>query len=420
VAGQLTQDLIAIAPGRFGSPQAYGYAANGVFERSGALYIVCSNPAFGQNSWANANVNGDPPPVLAQARVLKSLDDGATWDEVDTDNGPEVSIFKAPTFATFRGLTSPMAACYQDADTLLVGYYVWDYVYGSAPTLRFSSFDLSTDTWGLETAGGPAASILGNDQPQLNLAIAFRAGDGALVFWFDAYEDVGGANFCRMFYTVYNAGWGAATPIDVAQAGSTDNFRIAGAVTGDAGRTHLFYMTNIGVINLLQRTLNSADVLQAVVTITSLVDTGSLLVPPFGAPWGFASSRSAAGVTTLFIPYVKDVDLDLRFQHAVSANVPVFAEVTVGGTNCALAGISNCGPLTDSRGLAAVTQQSVNNPAVSGSQDVSTWEAFTSLTIPADPSFPSIGQYLGLGITQGAGGLYSAGFAVNAFYFPPD
>lgn len=420
MAGQLTQDMVAIAPERFGSPQAYGFGANGVFRRGTDLYIVCDNPAFGQNSWANANVDTDPPPVLAQARVLKSLDAGATWAEVDVDNGPQVSIFKLDNFGTFRGLTSPMAATYQDADTILVGYYFWDYTYGNAPELRFSVFDMSTDSWGAETTGGPTASTQQNNQPQLNLSIAYRAGDGALVFLFDGYEDVGGLNFCRMFYSVYNAGWGAAVPIDVAQAGSTDDYRMAGAVAGDADRTHLFYMTNIGSINLLQATLDSSDTLQAAVAITSAVDTNITRVPPFGAQWGFAASRSAAGVTTLYIPYVKDASVDLTFQWAISANTPAFTEVTVGGTNCAMAGISNCGPIDNSRGLAAVTQENINDPGVTGSQDVNTWEAITPLTIPADPAFGEIGQYLGLGIIQGGGGLYSAGYVANSFYFPPD
>lgn len=417
MAGQVTQTMVAIAPGRFGSPQAYGFAANGAFERAAALYIVCSNPGFGQFSWVNDNVDGDPPPVLALGRVLKSTDDGATWAEVDIDNGPQVSIKKSNI--VFRGLTSPMAACYLDSDTLLVGYYVWDYTYGDAPEMRFSTFDMSTDTWGAEVAGGPAATILA-DQPQLNLSMALRSGDGAIVFEYDAYENVGGSNRCRVFCVTYLGAWGAAQPLDAGQAGSTDDYCIAGAVAGDGGRTHLAYQTNVGgSSNLLQVTLDATDTLLTPVAITSDVDIDAS-TPPFGAPWGFLASRTAAGVTTLFLPYVKTGTKELNFQSATSADSPAFAETTIGGVNCDNAGISNCGPIAASQGLAGVTQENFNDVGVSGSQDVTTWEPFTPLTIPVDPSTgPSIGQYLGLGITQGNGGLFAAGVVANAFYFPP-
>lgn len=415
MAGVLTQDMVAIAPGRFGSPYAYGYGC-GTFQRGTDLYIVCSNPGLGQSAWTNANIDGDPPPVLAQAHVLKSSDNGATWNEVDTDNGPEVSLRKSTI--SFRGMFSPMAACYQDADTLIVAYYTWDYVYDSPATIRFSTFSMASDAWGAEVPGGPACTTV-DDQPQLNLSIARRAGDGALIVLFDGYERLAGINYCRLFYLVYLAGWGAAQDIDAAQTGSTDDYNIAGAVAGDADRTHLFYRTNIGGSNLLQDTLDAADTLVGAVTITTAVDTGTSSVPPFGAPWGSPASRSAAGVTTLFIPYVKDGTQFLAFSSAVSADSPTFAEVVINASQSDKAGIFNCGLLTASRGLAASTVENFVDNDVTGSQDVVTWEPETTLTFPVDPSQPVIENYSGLGITQGDGGYGAAGVVANGFFITP-
>lgn len=411
-AGQITQQMVAIAPGRFGSPNAYGNGV-GTFQRGTDLYIVCSNPGYGQSSWRNADVDTDPPPILAQAHVLKSQDGGATWVEVDENNGPQVSLQKSTT--VFRGLTSPISACYQDGDTLLVGYFVWDYTYNDPVDLRFSTFDMSTDTWGAEVAGGPTSETVAN------LSMAFRAGDGAIVFLYDGLETVG-TPFSRMFYVVYNAGWGAEAPIDVAQTGSTDNYNMAGAVAGDSDRTHLFYRTDVGgTSNLLQSTLTALDALIAAVTITSDVDTAQLGVPPKFAPWGTPVARQlfGVGITNLFIPYIKDTTVDLNFSHAVSADSPVFAEVTIGGTNCRDAGIFNCGPLIASQGLAAATQENTNNQVVSGSQDVATWESFTPVTVPQVDAEEII-NYFGLGILSGDGGFYSAGIVANSLLTPPE
>ena len=416
MAAVLTQSIIAIAPGRFGTPYAYGNGV-GTFQRGQNLYIVCSNPALRQTSWDNSTPSGTPPPILAQAHVLKSTDGGATWDEVDSGNAPSVALLKNHGTPDFRGLRSPMAATYQDADTLIVAYWVWDYVYNDPVELRFSTFDLITDTWGPETAGGPTSETV------LNMSVAFRSGDGATIFEYDGSETVMASSFSRVFYLIYNAGFGAETPIDVAQTGSTTNYNWAGAVAGDSDRTHLFYRTSTapdvpGPSTLLQATLKSTDVLQAPVTITAAVDTSDdTHVPPNRAPWSTAIGRSITGTINLYIAWVKDGDLTLNYSTAVSADTPVFSDVLIGLANCVEAGIFNAG-FTTTVGLIAASESPINTLTYTGSTDGTTWDAGTPLTQP-DPTDPEYRNMQGLGILAGDGGYGSAGVVVNSLFTAP-
>lgn len=401
----ITATCVAIAPEKFGTYYGYGQGA-GTFQRGQYLYIVCSNPAYNQTI-----TSGVPPAVLAQARVLKSSDQGATWFEVDESNGPTVSLASG----TANGRTSPMTACYIDANTLLVGYFVWDYVFGHPVELRFSTFDLITETWGAETSGGPTSLTVSN------LAVAYRASDGAAIFTYDGLQTVSASARGRVYYVVYNAGWGAETPIDAAQTGSTENWNFAGVVSGDGNRTHLFYQQStrpqvVGVINLFQVTLTSGDVLIAPVLITDTVTFST------DAPWSRAANRVVSGVTSIYIGYVKQADHLLYFSGAASADSPVFAEQLIGGiSQCITAGLFSAG-FGVSNGLVGATKQSTGASAVvTGSHDLTTWDAMTPANIPSVPiPFPAqqVRSWTGLGIDIN-GVFPTAGIVINSIEFPP-
>jgi hypothetical protein len=403
----ITAQCVAIAPQLFGTPHGYGQGV-GTFQRNGFFYLVCSNPGYGQST-----LSGNPPGILATAHVLRSADGGFTWEALDDANAPQVSLQ-----TTAGGLTSPMAACYQDADTLLVGYFVWDYVTAHPIELRFSTFDLATESWGPETAGGPTSSTV------TDLAMSRRASDGAIVFEYDGTEVVTGVRRGRAFFVIYAGGFGAATPIDAAQTGSTTHYNMGGVVTGDASRTHLFYRRSTqpqvaGNVFLFQATLTALNVLTAPVQITDAVSTSGA-VPPSQFPWSFAGVRVVAGVSTIFIAYSKESDGLLYFSHATSANTPVFTEQLIGGTATVMSpGIFNAG-FTASVGVVATMLESFSNPTVTGSKDLTTFEATTPFTLPTPPAGigPIVG-WSGLGIDV-AGSLPSAGYAINTLFSPPE
>jgi hypothetical protein len=403
----ITAQCVAIGADLFATPHGYGQGA-GTFQRNEFLYMVCSNPGYGQST-----ISGNPPAILAQAHVLKSGDGGFTWTPVDDANGPSVSLQ-----TTAGGLTSPMAACYLDADTLLVGYFVWDYITADPVELRFSTFDLVTETWGAETAGGPTSSTV------TDLAMSRRAADGAVIFEYDGTETVTAVKRGRVFYVIYNAGWGAETPVDGAQTGSTTHYNMGGVVAGDASRTHLFYRRSTqpqaaGNVFLFQATLTALDVLTAAVQISNNVSAGGG-VPPNASPWSFAGARTVAGVTTIFIAYARDSDGLLYFSFATSANTPAFTEQLIGGTATVNApGIFNAGQAV-SVGLVATMLESSSSPSVTASPDLTTWEATTPITLPATPAGAGpITGWTGLGIDI-AGSLPSAGYVINTLFSPPD
>ncbi len=355
--------------------------------------------------------------------MLKSTDGGFTWTEVDVDGGPAVSLFKASGTVTFKGLYTPTAAAYLDADTLLVGYYVWDYVHGNPAELRFSTFDMSTDTWGAEVPGGPTSSTVAN------LAMSQRAGDGATVFMYDGQEKVGGVFYDRIFFVVYNAGWGAATPVNALQTGSTDNYTFAGCVPGDGGRTHLFYANpdRFGVLTttIFQNTLTSANALIGVTQVVDQVKAGNSGPGPWY--WGRASVRVVSGVSQLIIGYVADADATLNVAKGTSADMPAFTTDQVSATAINTEGVAvfNIG-LTESQGAAGTYQVGFGTSlAVTGSRDLNAWDAPTSISpIPflepdtlTPPEIASIANGPGL---DSSNGFFSAGFVINTAGAQPE
>lgn len=403
----ITASIVAIAPSRIGSPYAYGNGV-GTFQRGTNLYMACSNPGLNQTF-----VNPNPPPVLAQAHVLKSADGGATWNEIDEAGAPSVSLQRG-SGGTARGITSPIAACYKDADTLLVAYFVWDYIGANPVEIRFSEFDLITETWGAETPGGPTIatfpSVAGNTLP---LSIAYRASSGSQIILFQDYENVGGQNYARTFYVIHTGAWGAATPVDAAQTGSTLDYSVSGAVSGGSNRTHLFFSiidpAAIIPASLNQNTLTGANALIGTVQITAdLYDFGGRTSPV---------TRTILGTTTLFIGWVKNSDTEMYFSSAASADSPVFAEGLVDSAPfCNLAGVFNAG-FAASAGLVGSTFENTDL-TVTGSQDLSTWEVPTPITIPATPGNRPNTSFSGLGVDIGA--LPSAGIVRYILERAPD
>lgn len=414
----LTASFVAIAPERFGSVYQYGNSG-GVFQRGDSLYMVCTNPGRPQSGWSA--VSGTPPPILAQARILKSQDGGFTWTEVDVDGGPQVSLQKAAT-APFRGIYSPTAACYQDPDTLLVGYFVWDYTNGDPVELRFSVFDMSTDTWGAETSGGPTSSTV------TSLGMAQRPSDGATVFMYDGQETVSATRYDRCFFVVYNVGWGLETAVDPAQTGSTNNYSFAGVVPGSASRTHLFYANpdplSVTPTILKQNTLTSLDALVGPVQITTAVQIGQGGRGPWN--WSRATARVLSGSTQIVIGYIKDADGFLYLSKATSANTPVFTENQITAVTAqSPVGVFNIG-LALSQGASASAFESGESELIAtGSRDLATWDPATIVSpVPFAVPILAGGALEIFGLANGPGidssdGFLNAGFVVNTFEQSP-
>lgn len=406
----VTSSFVAIAPERFGTAYSYGNGG-GVFQLGQNLYLVCSNPGQPQAVFPS----GSPPAILAQARVLKSTDGGATWNEVDTDNGPQVALSSGSS-----GLYSPIAACYKNSTTVIVGYFVWDYIHGDPSELRFSLFDLTTETWGVETTGGPTSTNV------LNLSIAYRSLGDTIVFMYDGFENVGG-NKARCFYVLYEAAaFSVQAAVDPAQTGSSQDYVFAGVVSGSSGRSHFFYALpdpngiNPTVFN--QNTLTAGDALIGPVQVTdqvSLNESGGQGTWSYGAP----VSRVVSGVTQLLAGYIDQTTNFLFLAKATSANSPVFSTQQVTATvSPGLAGIFNAG-LSASQGAIGSTFN--NTPALiaTESNDLISWGVPGVLTLippdePVTANPAGIFGETGLPIDY-ASGYFSAGIIANANLVPP-
>lgn len=398
-------DPVAIIPDRFGSSYAYGCGV-GTFQLGVQQFIACSNPASLQIAWG-LTPDGTPPDVFARARILMTSDSGLSWEELDEAGAPEISTYKIHGTSDFRGLFTPIGACYKDAATLYVAYFKWSYVYGDPAVLAFSEFDLTTGLWGAEVSGGPTT----NTALTKNMSICIRSTDGAIVFMWNGNEVVSG-NKQRNFYAVYNGGWSAAAPVDTAQTGSTDKYGMYGVVAGTAGRVHFFWQVSPAfVVNM--RTLTSGGALQSIVQISTDVADGQYVfgaVPSAPAAWNAGANIGIAYVKT-------ETDQVAYASVATSANVPVFSESAIGGVGALiLMGLTGNGQITNGL-VAVITDGVLGYQAFSSDDGGATWDSGQVLTFPASPGGPQIFGFYALGITNGQ---QSGGFVANAWLFLPE
>jgi hypothetical protein len=369
----ITAPAVKVLPAQF---LLTGAVANpgGVFQLGSVLYMPVTNPCTGnatQQGWAD-NV---PPPLPCNARMLRSLDNGATWAEVDAAHAPGVSLNNT---TTHFGFSSPLNAVLQNATTILVAYVKWDYHSADSPVLAFSIFHMDTNLWGAETSGGPAVTTAATV-----LQVAVRSGDGSVIIAYPgALESVAAVLYQRIFYTIYLAGWSAGAPIDATQTGSQLNYTLGGAVSGTSGRTHFFYaIANPATATsaVKHRTLTSANVLQAVVSV-AVNQAGTTLYLPIN----FAGSIGTAYIRTTGF-----------FSSAPSADVPVFTEQALPAGDLGPVFASGNGPLitTDNGGENAWG----NHTLAAGG-----WGLGTFVFTP-DPTLSHVAPDIGSPISLGSG-----------------
>jgi len=386
--GMITAPAVKILSALFGTT---GELSNpgGVFQlgNGNALYIPVTNPCEGnglQQLWAD-NV---PPPLPSNARMLKSIDNGATWAEIDAAHAPAVSL---TNHTANTGATSPLTAVLQDANTILVAYVKWDYHSADAPVLAFSIFHMDTGLWGAETTGGPAfPNALQGGSGKIHMA--YRATDGSVIIaWAGVPETVGGTPYLRIFYTIYNAGWSAAAPIDATQTGATLNYDLGGVVSGTAGRSHFFYtIQNPPVSNAVNsRTLNGANALLTVVVVAPLDPSAGINFP-----------ISYAG--NIGVAYIRGFPVSF-FSTAVSADVPVFSEQALPNIGGNPGGVATVYVSSSLGGVDGAGQNAWSNPSATALG----WSGVTFVFM-ADPMFPSTSPTVGSPISLGMGVVVTA------------
>ena len=319
----ITAPLVQIARPLENSPLEVGFGS-GPFQLGGNLYLVCTNPVQGTGyvSWPDAT----PPPVAAKLHCYMSTDNGANWNELDAAHAVAVTQPNGGGLGT--AYASPTAACQLDANNFIAAFTQWDYVAANSPTLRYITFNMATGLWGAISTAGPNVATLpssgiGNSPP---MSVQYRASDGSVIIEWNGQETVGMSQFSRVFYAIYNAGWTGAIAMDATQTGSTLHYSLSGGVSGSGNRTHFFYAIEDPAVNTLldQVTLNAANVLQAVVTITTqptpeLVDISQ----PF--------AQTIAGVTTIGVSYniAPVFPGNQEMSIATSADAPAFAQTLV-------------------------------------------------------------------------------------------
>ena len=307
----ITIALTQIAPLLQNTVQEVGNGSGPFEDAFGNLYLVCTNPitGIGQVPWPDT-MN---PPVPALLHCYQSTDNGVTWNELDAADAVAVTQPNGNLY-----YASPIASCQVNATTFVVAFTQWNYTAADPPTLQYVEFHMDTGLWGAISAAGPTVPLIPS-----TMSVQYRASDASIIVeWDGQTETVGGSNYSRAFYAIFNAGWGAAIAIDPAQTGSTSNYVLSGGVSGSGNRTHFFYTADTGTtISLDQATLTSGNVLEALVVVTAQ-PSGQL--PQVTQPF-------AQNGTTIGVGYGKRpvVTTNQYMSLATSANAPVFTESLV-------------------------------------------------------------------------------------------
>jgi len=174
--------------------------------------------------------------------------DGTTWTECDSSNRP-----LGWSGSTSTVVVTPMYA--HRVDSL-----IWvAYPNPTTREINFTSFDMSTRTWGAVITSGPV--VMDNTGPTIT-----KRSDGSFVF---VYSAPGAANN----FVVYDGGW--ETPITVNpfnNVGIPDGAQPLSAVLGDSDRIHVFFLYSQLVGHRVQhRSIQSDDSLGTLQYVTPII-----------------------------------------------------------------------------------------------------------------------------------------------------
>lgn len=174
-------------------------------------------------------------------KMMKSIDGGMTWAEVDAVNRPSDNDLESGWMI-------------QSGTTLY-------YIYTDGGFVSFNSFNTSDaptnpDKWVIKNEKGITGLSGGSQQH----ASAVRLSDGRFRAFFSDTQAAGPNRQLAFITRAAAGGWSAKTRMTV----DTDNHAGAVACVGASDKTHIFYH-NYGGKQVLYRTLTSADVLSTAV-----------------------------------------------------------------------------------------------------------------------------------------------------------
>jgi hypothetical protein len=260
--------------------------AVGPFKSSAGNYYVVGR------SFANAE----------QIRAVKATDPTDSFAEVGTNNAPQ----------TGNNILSVTAA--QEGDVLHV------VAYAGTASYWYTTFNMSTDAWaGSWTAIGTGeGNTSGTD---FNLASIVVRSNGDLVVAFRAaFVAIMGTDYRRVSYSRRIAGvWTQNVAVDA--AGSV-NYNFIGACLGASDSVHIFYTDNTNS-TLIQRTLNSSNVLQT--ASTGVAFTGA------GTQGRFAGGEAISYVdgASTRVCHVANDNGTIKSYYFDSANTPTINTATI-------------------------------------------------------------------------------------------
>jgi hypothetical protein len=186
-------------------------------------------------------------------------------------------------------------SCYQVGDVIHV------VTQNATGVVYYNTWDMATDTWGLATSEtAVAAAAFAPTAPNPFVTLVVRSG-GEIVIGYGAGQTAATSAFHMVRYTRRTGVNTYSAPVSLDNGGSI-NWTTPIAVLGASDRVH-FFLHDTTNTNLYQRTLTSADVLQAF-PATPFEDT-TVATPQHYATRGFSYVSGAD--TIVVLPYETNV-----------------------------------------------------------------------------------------------------------------
>lgn len=242
--------------------------------------------------------------------VLKSLDSGQTWAEVDAAGRPSVySVLDTGDYYAYH------VEAHEDGSDIV-------FVYLGAASNAFIVQRFTTDAWQTPSIDGPDAFSLNGAGPTSgDFGSIVRGSDIVIVANSDP-ENISGTDYERVALVVYDgATW--STPADLTgQTGDTVGYTRPVLVVGASSRAHV-WLFPVGGTDLLHVAIES-DNSNGAIGIVDTLDLSS------GWFYGLPASDGAE----IIIPYLRDNGSpELAVARATSSAAPSWTIETVDGVN---------------------------------------------------------------------------------------
>lgn len=265
-----------------------------------ALHNPCSKPELYNSAIYLVLQSASDASILG---VVKSStpDTAASFAEVDSGN--HIDLTNSLAGAAHYRVGNVLHIAHQEQTTGRVGY---------------STFDLSTETWGTKNEAVTTPGVLPPTSPaMMGVDICVRS-DGDVIILYESGETVSAAARARVQYARKESGsW--TVDIAVSETGVTTNYTLGRIILGASDRMHFFWRQNSDSF-VRHRSLNSSNTLASIATASGTTTSSSR-----HHSMGYGCTFMDGSDLKIFLPFARGTPLGCGIIFT-DADTPTFSQ----------------------------------------------------------------------------------------------